>query len=136
MIMICVFQLQQKIKKKRLERYTCSISDFSICITKLPSTFHMEDLIAFIHARVSTTYPDETFPPSLNLVKSYKLFDLKLYSNLYAHKVKCISNRIKAIKLARELEASITIDNKNVEKLKTVHTELKRLETDIQETDE
>lgn len=103
MIMICAFQLQQKVKKQRLEKYKCSISDFSIYITRLPDTFHMNELIYFIRARVMRKFPKEDIPDHLTLVKSYKLCDLKEYADLYAKKVSCIKKKLKLQRQAQKL---------------------------------
>jgi len=95
MILISIFKIQQKIKKQRLDKYHCSISDFSIFLTSLPKTFQMEELHDFLKEKLLDKYEEFTPDTPLDIVKEYKLYDLKEYASLYSHKVNIYNKKLK-----------------------------------------
>ncbi|EAS05315.2 transmembrane protein, putative (macronuclear) [Tetrahymena thermophila SB210] len=107
MIMISIFKIQQKIKKQKLETFHCSISDFSVFITHLPKTFDMKDFETFLFDKVSKKFQDFTDESQLNIIKSYKLYDLREYAQLYESKVKYNKKRIKLNKKLVQLRAEM-----------------------------
>ena len=55
----------------------------------------MEDLHAFLKEKLLSKFPEFSPETNLEIIKEYKLFDLKEYASLYAHKISLYNKKLK-----------------------------------------